>query len=206
MYVKDFLKNGSVEQILATYNGGVSYPVSMRDDLLRALPYLQPRYAKYADYARQRITDVFTAADLEGAVVKQAYTFATSLVRSNGDGSYTVVPLPDEAQIAPVYGILPTDVDHDGHTDLMLAGNFDGVEPEIGRMSASYGLLLRGDGTGKFTPERAPESGFRVMGQARDIQRVRTPRGDLFVVTRNNDRPVSFRARAAIAVARTLSR
>jgi enediyne biosynthesis protein E4 len=202
LYVKDFLRNGSVEQIMATYNGGKSYPIVMRDDLLRALPYLQTRYPKYADYARQRVTDVFSASDLEGAVVKQAYTFATSLVRSNGDGSFTVVPLPDEAQLAPVYGILPADVDHDGHMDLLLAGNFDGVEPEIGRMSASYGLLLRGDGRGTFTPQRAPESGFRVLGQARDIQRVRTPRGDLFAVSRNNDRPLTFRPRGGVAVAR----
>ena len=37
--------------------------------------------------------------------------------------------------------------------DLLLAGNFDGVKPEIGRMSASVGLFLRGDGTGAFTPD-----------------------------------------------------
>jgi hypothetical protein len=41
---------------------------------------------------------------------------------------------------------------------------------------------------------RPPESGFFVPGQARDIARVRTPRGDLYVVARNNDRPLFFRA------------
>ena len=33
-----------------------------------------------------------------------------------------------------------------------------------------------------------------VPGQARDIQRVKTRRGDLYVVTRNNDRALVFRA------------
>ena len=47
-------------------------------------------------------------------MVKKAYTFATSLVRNNGDGSFTLVPLPREAQLAPVYGILAGDVDGDG--------------------------------------------------------------------------------------------
>ena len=61
--------------------------------------------------------------------------------------------------------------------DLLLAGNFDGFKPEIGRAAASYGLLLRGDGTGAFTPLRAPESGFFVPGQARDIQRIDTQGG-----------------------------
>ena len=74
----------------------------------------------------------------------------------------------------------------------MLAGNFDGVKPEIGRMSAGYGLVLRGDGKGAFAPVLTRESGFFVPGQARDIQRVRTTKGDLYVVTRNNDRPLVF--------------
>ena len=72
-----------------------------------------------------------------------------------------------------------------------------GVQPSIGRMSASYGLLLRDDGAGRFTPVPAAQSGFFVLGQARDIQRVRTRRGDLYVVTRNNDRPLIFRAAGA---------
>jgi hypothetical protein len=92
-----------------------------------------------------------------------------------------------------VYGILATDVDRDGHTDLLLAGNFDGFKPEMGRMSASYGLLLRGNGKGAFAPVRAPESGFFVPGQSRDIQRVRTASGELIIVARNNDRPLIFR-------------
>jgi hypothetical protein len=194
MYVKDFDGNGFAEQIISCYNGGVSYPLPLRDDLVKALPYLKARYLNYKDYALQTVTDIFTPKELADAVLKQANTFATSFVRNNGDGSFTVVPLPSEAQLAPVYGILATDVDRDGHADLLLAGNFDGFKPEIGRMSASYGLVLRGDGKGAFTPVRAPESGFFVPGQARDIQRVRTPQGELIVVTRNNDRPLIFRA------------
>ena len=100
-----------------------------------------------------------------------------------------------------MYGILASDFDADGHIDLILAGNFDGVKPEIGRMSASRGLFLRGDGKGGFAAVQTAESGFLVNGQARDIQRLRTRRGDLFVVTRNNDRPLFFRVAPARHVA-----
>jgi hypothetical protein len=193
MHVKDFDGNGFVEQIVSGYVQGVSYPLPLRDDLTRALPFLESRYRTYADYAGQTIADIFPGETLADAVVKTAYTFATSLVRNNGDGSFTLVPLPTEAQLAPVYGILATDVNNDGIRDLMLAGNFDGVKPEIGRMGSSRGLVLRGDGKGNFVPIPAAASGFVVPGQARDIQRVRTARGQLFVVTRNNDRAVVFR-------------
>jgi hypothetical protein len=201
MYVKDFDHNDIAEQIVSVYNHGVSYPLAQRDELLAALPFLASRFPRYKDYAGKTVTDIFTPQELADAVVKTTYTFATSLVLNNGDGSFTLVPLPDAAQIAPVYGILAGDFTHHGHTDLLLAGNFDGFKPQIGRMAASYGLLLRGDGKGTFTPERPPESGFFVPGQARDIARVRTARGDLYIVARNNDRPLFFRRAHIVAAA-----
>ena len=194
MYVKDFAHNGFVQQIVSYYHNGVPYPLALRDDLIRSLTFLKDRYLNYKDYARQTVNDVFPQKDLADAVVKKACTFATSLVRNNGDGSFTLIPLPYEAQISPVYGIMASDVDGDGKTDLLLAGNFDGVKPELGKMTASYGLYLRGDGKGRFTPVRTTESGFLVPGQARDIQRIRTQKGNLYMVTRNNDRALMFRA------------
>ena len=193
MVVKDFGGNGSTEQIISLYNQGESYPLAMRDELTESIPFLRGRFPLYKDYARKRVSDIFSPAELSGAVVKKAYTFATSLALNNGDGSFRLVPLPDEAQVAPVYGILVADVDHDGRLDLLLAGNFDGFKPEIGRNAASYGLVLRGNGKGQFAALRAAESGFAVPGQSRDIARARTARGELIVVARNNDRPLVFR-------------
>jgi hypothetical protein len=40
---------------------------------------------------------------------------------------------------------------------------------------------------------RAAASGFHVPGQTRDIRRVRTRGGDLYVVARNDDRALLFR-------------
>jgi enediyne biosynthesis protein E4 len=198
MHVKDFDKNGFGEHIVSYYTDGVSYPLVLRDDLIKTLPYLKSRYLNYKDYAQQTVTDIFPSEELSAAVLKKAYTFATVMARNDGDGSFTLVPLPLEAQVAPVYGILAADYDRDGSTDLLLAGNFDGVKPEIGRMHAGYGLFLRGDGKGNFAPQRTVESGFFVPGQARDIQRVTTRQGDVYVVTRNNDRPLVFRAASGV--------
>jgi hypothetical protein len=194
MYVKDFAHSGFVQQIISYFHDGKAYPLELRDDLIRSLPFLKDRYPNYRDYATQTFADVFPRKDLEDAVVKNAYTFATSLVRNNGDGSFTLIPLPLEAQIAPIYGIVAADIEGNGKQDLLMAGNFDGVKPEIGRMSAGYGVYLRGDGKGHFTPVRALESGFFVPGQTRDIQRVRTRAGSIYIVSRNNDRPLVFRA------------
>ena len=194
MYVKDFDGNGFPEQIMSLYENDKSLPLPLRDELTSALPSLKPRYPKYSDYAGQTVEQIFGSA-VTDAVLKQAETFASAIALSNRDGSYTLVPLPREAQIAPVYGILAGDFDHDGKLDLLLAGNFSGVQPEIGSMMASYGLMLHGDGHGAFTALDEAQSGFVVPGEARDIQRLRSARGDLYVVARNNDRPLFFRRR-----------
>ena len=206
MFVKDFDGNGSIEQVIAYYNGGARYPLPIRDELIRAIPPLKARFLKYSDYARATIDDVFTPAELSDAVERKAHVFATSVIRNNGDGSFTVHPLHREAQVAPVHGILAGDMDQDGRLDLLLAGNFDGFKPELGRMSSGRGLFLRGEGEGRFEPVPARESGFRVPGQARDIQRVRTAKGPMLIVARNDDQPLLFAiGRGTPATARELA-
>jgi hypothetical protein len=199
MYVKDFAQTGFVQQVVSYYNGGKEYPLELRDDLIGSLGFLKNRYPTYKSYARQTIPEIFAQNELGDAVVRKAYTFATTLFRNNGDGSFTMIPLPAEAQVAPVFGILAQDFDGDGKPDLLFAGNFDGLKPELGKMEASYGLFLRGDGKGHFTPLRAVDSGFFVTGQVRDITRVHTGSGDKYLVARNNDRPLLFRSTPTVA-------
>ncbi|GJG87044.1 hypothetical protein tb265_22250 [Gemmatimonadetes bacterium T265] len=201
MLVKDFAKSGYTMQVLSCYNDGVSYPITLRDDLLRALPYLRAKFPNYHSYAGATVETMFSPEERAGAVADTAFTFATAIARNEGGGRYTLVPLPREAQLAPVYGMLAGDFDGDGHPDLLLAGNFDGVKPEIGRMAASYGLFLRGDGRGGYTPVAPRESGFFVTGQVRDIVRLRTKAGPLLMVARYNDAPVFFRATPPAALA-----
>ena len=193
MYVKDFDGNGQADQIIACYSNGKDYPLVMRDEMIRALPPLKVRFLSYEAYAKAVVTDIFKPEDLADAVQKKVETFTTSLMRNNGDGSFTLVPLPDEAQIAPVYGIAAQDVDGDGITDLLLAGNFDGFKPDIARTSESYGLVLRGAKGGTYSAMSHLASGFVVPGQSRAILRVRSRDGERFVVARNNDRPLVFK-------------
>jgi len=199
MYVKDFDKNGFDEQIVTTVSAGRRYPILLRDDLIRAVPPLKAKYRNYSDYATQTVTDIFPPAELADAITDTVTTLETSLVRNNGDGTFTVVPLAREAQLSPTYGMVVRDLDGDGKPDLLMAGNFDGFKPELARMAGSYGLALRGDGKGGFTPMRARETGFVVPGQTRDIQLLRTRAGDVYMVVRNNDAPLFFRANSPSA-------
>ncbi len=188
LYLHDFSQNGRVEQILTLYRDGVSYPLVGRDELIRAIPQLSGRYPTYADFGASRIEDVFPTSELRRAEVREAYQFANSVAFNNGDGSFDLRPLPTEAQFAPIYAVLPGDFDGDGHTDVVVAGNFLGAPPIRGRYDASFGLLLLGDGTGDLTPVDLEASNLVIVGEVRDLKLLRhADGGHLIVVARNND-------------------
>jgi len=77
------------------------------------------------------------------------------------------VPLPDQAQWAPVFGISVADVDGDGADDVFLAQNFFATRKEIPRLDAGRGLWLHNDGKGNLRAMSADESGVVVWGEQR---------------------------------------
>ncbi|HXM37479.1 MAG TPA: VCBS repeat-containing protein [Gemmatimonadales bacterium] len=193
LYVRDFFQNGTLEQILTFYKHGVSYPLAGRDELVRLMPQLRSRYTSYAAFGASRIEDIFPASELRQARIMEARTFASAIAWNRGDGRFELRPLPTEAQFAPIYASVAGDFEGDGHTDLLLAGNFYGVTPVQGRYDASYGLLLRGDGRGgegeTFAPVDLETSNLVITGQVRHMALLRRRGGELLiVVARNNDR------------------
>ncbi len=198
LYVNDFSHSGggNLEQIVTFYKRGVSYPLAGRDELMAKIPSLRSKYPSYKDFGASRIEDIFPAADIRQSQVREAYTFASSVALNNGNGTFSLLALPPEAQFAPIYGSLAADFDGDGKTDLLVGGNLYGVTPTIGRYDASYGLLLRGDGTGKFTSVDMQRSNFAIDGQVRDVKSLRSVNGDrLILIARNNDKVVVLRRR-----------
>ena len=187
LYVGDFGNNGSLEQILTFFKHGVSYPVAGRDELVRLLPVLRSRYPTYADFGASRIEDIFPAATLAKATVREAHVFASEVALNKGDGTFTLHQLPAEAQFAPVYASVAEDFDGDGHVDLLLAGNLYGVAPIRGRYDASYGTLLHGAGDGRFMAVDMEASGLVIDGQVRHMRELRAPGGKRLIVVARND-------------------
>ena len=196
LYVGDFSHSGggNLEQILTSYKSGVSYPIAGRDELVKKIPSLRSKYPTYKDFGASRIEDIFPSADIRQAQEREAYTFASAVALNNGNGTFTMHPLPAEAQFAPIYASLAGDFDGDGKTDLLVGGNVYGVVPMLGRYDASYGLMLHGDGKGAFTPVDMEQSNFVIEGQVRDIKSLRAANGErLIVVARNNDKVMVLR-------------
>jgi hypothetical protein len=170
------------------------------------IPALESKFPTYKDFGASTIEDIFPASDIKQAQVREAYTFASAIALNNGDGTFTLQPLPPMAQIAPIYASVAGDFDGDGKTDLLVGGNLYGVQPVLGRYDASYGLMLKGDGAGHFEPIDMEKSNFVIDGQVRDMKMLRGPIGQrLIAVARNNDRLLLIRALGPTVGARVAS-
>ena len=195
MYVHDFGNTGTRKQIITFYKHGRSYPLAGRDDIVRLVPSLRSRYPSYKSFGASTVEEIFPAEELRRATPLTAREFASSVAIAGAGGTFTLRPLPAEAQFAPVFASLAHDFDGDGRVDLLLGGNEYGVPPVLGRYDASYGLMLRGDGSGGFTAVDMVESGVAIEGQVRDLKTVRDARGGTRIaVARNGDRLQLLRA------------
>ena len=97
-------------------------------------------------------------------------TSASIWMENLGNGKFKTHELPVEAQLAPINSIVAQDVDDNGTTDLILAGNEYQTAAVTGRYDASYGLLLKGNGKGLFTPVGSTGSGLIIDGDVKDLK------------------------------------
>jgi len=194
LYVKDFMNNGIVDQVLSTWQSGKQYPFAMRDDIIKVLPFLKARFNDYRSYGGKTIAEVFTPAELAGARVLRAAQFASVVALNEGEGRFRVQPLPMDAQRTPLFGLWAGDLTGGGKVDLLVAGNFLGLRPELGRIEGLDGLLLRGSGQGQFAAVSTAEGGVDLRGSVRDLLSIRTRAGVLILAVRNNEAPRFLRA------------
>ncbi len=194
LYVKDFDRNGKTEQILEWFPPGddKAYPFATKMDIIAQIPHLDNKIKKYADYGRTTYEELFDPEQRQGAIELKS-TYLKSAILWNDDNVFRLEALPNEAQVSPIFSIVTDDLDSDGIIDLLLFGNFYGIKPEIGRLDANRGVLLKGMPGGKYSSISSFQSGLKIEGEVRDALIINDFHGDrLLIVARNNLNAVSF--------------
>ncbi len=191
-YSSDYDNNGTYDLVIANFipdfvGQRKPYPIHYRLDMGRQLELMNKRFPKYESYGEATIDELLTDEEKSSALKLEATYFKHSYIENLGNGNFKIIPLPQEAQIAPLYGIRPGDYNDDEFLDLLVVGNGFDALPFWGRMDAMNGLLLIGDGHGNFSSGLYPETGFLVSGDAKAIIQIPTPKSDLFVISQNQD-------------------
>lgn len=193
VYAKDFDDNGSIDAIVSCYfkseEGDMrEYPVHFWDELNSQSPKFRNQFSSYKQYGRASMDILLKPYDTTGMIVLAANFSQTSYIENLGDGRFSVKPLPKSVQVSPANGMITTDVNGDGHTDIVMTGNDYGNEVFAGRYDAGTGWVLLGDGLGNFNVIPSVKSGFKVDGDAKALAKLRSASGnEVFIATQNID-------------------
>ncbi|WP_018615159.1 VCBS repeat-containing protein [Segetibacter koreensis] len=193
IYAKDFDKNGSYDAIPTLYLPSSQqdttrreYPVHTRDDMTKQLIFFKSKFQNYKSYATTPFSKMFTAEEMKGALKLQANYFSNSYIRNDGNGKFTITPLPLNTQYSCMNGMISEDFDQDGNLDVLMVGNDYGTDVSVGRYDACNGLMLRGDGKGGFSSLSIVQSGWFVPGDAKALVKLRSTNGKCLLAASQN--------------------
>jgi hypothetical protein len=185
LFVKDFDRNGSVEQIMTYRIKGEKYTFLPKDELERALPVLKKAYLTYGEVAGKTVEYMFYDLFKDYTELR-AETLSSSVFVGDGKGHFRREDLADDLQVAPIFAFQR--VDNSG--SYFTGGNFFGVLPYEGRYDAAalQTFDMRGarNGQGDTLSERCRL--LDTKGEIRDLKWLHTVKyGDVLVAARNND-------------------
>ena len=191
LYAKDFDGNGVLECIPTKYikdvNGKLTeFTTHVRDDVVDQMPFIKKKFLSYKDFANASFDKLFTSDDREGMIKCKANYFASSFVRNNGNGTFSIEPLPEITQMSGINGMITDDFDGDGDLDILMSGNDYGTDVSTGRYDAGNGVFLKGDGKGNFTSLSILQSGWFIPGNGKAIAELRNKDGHVLIVASQN--------------------
>jgi hypothetical protein len=205
---KDFDKNNSYTAIPSLYlpsqDGSMKeYPAPGRDDILKQMISLKKKYTNYKSYATATMADLFSPEQMESAQKLKANMLQSVYLRNDGNGKFTIIPLPIEAQVSVLNGMVVDDFDGDGNLDVVINGNDFGTDVSIGRYDALNGLMLKGDGKGGFKAQTIMQSGIYIPGDGRALVKLRDAKDNiLLAASQNRSKLLLFQLKAT---AKTIS-
>lgn len=188
---KDFDKNGSFNAIMSIFlpdkdGKKKEFPAVGRDDMLKEMISLKKKFTNYKSFATATMDDILTPEQRKGALRLMANTSQSCYLRNDGDGKFTMIPLPNEAQISTINGMVVDDFDGDGNLDVMMSGNDFGTEVGTGRYDAFNGLMLKGDGKGGFSPQSILQSGIYIPGNGKALVKLQGNSGNYLLAASQN--------------------
>ncbi len=187
MYLADLDANGNPDQLLCVNKNGNYYSFLGKEELEKQLPFIKKKFLEYGSAAGKPVNEIFDKKVLDNSKIFEAYHLQSGVLLNDGKGKFSWTEFPLSAQVAPVFSVLPIDLNNDGKKSLLGGGNFYGVLPYEGRYDASNLWLLQFN-KNKCQTVTLGSSGFYLQGEVRDIKVLRSINGSRYIiVARNND-------------------
>ena len=200
LWVWDFDNNGTIEKIITRNVDGKDLPVTLKKELTEQIVSLKKKNLKHTQFADKSIQELFDADVIKNAVVYEGNWFKSSIAINEGNGQFTLKPLPKEVQFSCVNDIYCQDLNGDQQVDLILGGNDAGFTPQFSKLDASYGHVLLNQGAGTFKWIENKDSGLFVKGDIKHFEEITVDDAAYLLVTINNSAPHLYKIKSAKAL------
>lgn len=201
VYAKDFDNNGSYDAFMSLYlpasqdsPAKKEFPAHLRDDAIKQMTGIKTKFRDFKSYAGATMDQLLTKDELKDALILRANNLSSGYCRNDGDGKFTLVPLPFMAQLSALNGMITDDFDGDGNIDVVMNTNDYGSEVTAGRYDALNGLMLKGDGKGNFISQSILESGIFIPGNGKAVIKLRSANGKYLLAAAQNRAPLKVYA------------
>ncbi|RME13047.1 MAG: hypothetical protein D6816_00305, partial [Bacteroidetes bacterium] len=192
VYAGDFDGSGTFDIVLGAYYGNTMYPVRGRTCSSQQIPEIQVKFPTFTDYAKADIRGVY-GDKLEHALHYDATGFSSVILYQDEPGKFSIHRLPVLAQKAPVNGIAFSDVNGDGQTDIIAAGNLYQSEIETGRADAGTGCIILNGGGRNWKVLPVAESGLYLAHDLKDLKLIHLGREkQIAILAGNNKGPLQL--------------
>lgn len=185
MYYNDFDDNGTKEQIVTYFVQNKEIPFANKDEIQRQIPLIKKKFLYAEDFAKAKLTDIFSSDKLKKATTYTSYHFANTLFINDGKGHFTASNLPWQAQMTTYKTALVVDANGDALPDVMLMGNFYENNVQMGRYDADYGLILVNKGKGRFETQTLKQC--VAKGQIRHLVPLHIGSQNAMLMVKNGD-------------------
>ncbi len=193
VYAKDLDNNGMIDPMISYYlrdSIGTRYEYLYHpwEDVVKQFAGIRKLFNSFGEFGETTTPEMFKDGLMDGATILSANSMESAWIENLGNGKFKLHKLPKEAQMAPIYGILPIDFNNDNYLDILLIGNDFGVEVQQGRADALVGLSLKNVGKGNFVPLSLEDSHFFVPGDGKSLVSIAiSDKKSLVVASQNND-------------------
>lgn len=190
VYANDFDENGQLDIVLSKIYNGKKVPVRGKECSTDQMPFIAEKFPTYEGFATASLEEIYDEKQLSSSVNYEVTNFSSVYLENKGNGNFVMTPLPSEAQLAPVNGIVALDFDKDGIKDLVLGGSVKNTEVETPTYDSGKGLFLKGVGDGTFTTSlKIEDSGLFLHRDLKDLAMiyVGAEKRPGFLVANNDD-------------------
>ena len=189
IYGNNFDGDANYDMILSKVYKGSLVPVRGKECSTMQNSFVSEKIKTYKEFANSTLTDIYGSEQIANSYHKQATEFESVYLENLGNGDFRIKHLPVVAQLGPTMSFAFSDVNKDGHLDVVGIGAIHEAEVETVKYDSNVGYILLGDSKGGLKPYK--DISFYNDLNAKEMKQMNIG-NESYLVIANNDRPLTI--------------